>query len=142
MKISFLGAAKTVTGSCYYIETGDCKFIVDCGMFQGSSADEAHNREEFPFNPAELDFVLLTHAHIDHSGRIPKLYDDGFGGQIYTTKATTELCAIMLPDSGHIQEFENEWVNRKRGRAGLPPLKPLYTSQDALDCMKLFKSAS
>lgn len=142
MKISFLGAAKTVTGSCYYIETGDCKFIVDCGMFQGSSADEAHNREEFPFNPAELDFVLLTHAHIDHSGRIPKLYDDGFGGQIYTTKATMELCAIMLPDSGHIQEFENEWVNRKRGRAGLPPLEPLYTSQDALDCMKLFKSAS
>jgi metallo-beta-lactamase family protein len=140
MKISFLGAAKTVTGSCFYIETDSCRFIVDCGMFQGSSADEAINHEPFPFNPAELDFMLLTHAHIDHSGRIPKLYNDGFKGPIYATKATVELCSIMLPDSGHIQEFENEWINRKRERAGLPPVQPLYTSQDALDCIKLFSS--
>jgi len=140
MKISFLGAAKTVTGSCYYIETGSCRFIVDCGMFQGSKEDEAHNHDPFPFNPAELDFAILTHAHIDHSGRIPKLYVDGFKGQVYATKATTELCAIMLPDSGHIQEFENEWINRKRGRAGLPPVKPLYTAQNANDCIKLFSS--
>jgi len=139
MKISFLGAAKTVTGSCYYVETESCKFLVDCGMYQGSNEEEALNHEPFPFHPGDLDFVILTHAHIDHSGRIPKLYLDGFGGPIYATKATAELSAIMLPDSGHIQEFENEWVNRKRSRAGLPPVKPLYTSQDALECVKLFR---
>ena len=140
MRISFLGAAKTVTGSCLHIETDSCSFLVDCGMFQGSNADEARNHDPFPFNPADLDFVILTHAHVDHSGRLPKLYVDGFQGPIYATKATAELCAIMLPDSGHIQEFENEWVNRKRERAGLPPVKPLYTVQDAMDCIKLFKS--
>ncbi len=140
MRISFLGAAKTVTGSCFHIETDSCSFIVDCGMFQGSSEDEARNHDPFPFNPGELDFMLLTHAHIDHSGRIPKLFNDGFKGQIYATKATAELCAIMLPDSGHIQEFENEWVNRKRERAGLPPVQPLYTVQDALDSIRLFTS--
>jgi metallo-beta-lactamase family protein len=138
MKITFLGAAKTVTGSCYHIETEKYNFLVDCGMFQGSSTDDAMNHEPFPFNPGELDFVLLTHAHIDHSGRIPKLYTNGFKGSIYATKATMDLCSIMLPDSGHIQEFENEWVNRKRERAGLPPVEPLYTSQDAINCMKLF----
>lgn len=138
MKITFLGAAKTVTGSCYLIETKNTRFLIDCGMFQGRSKDEALNQEPFPFNPADLDFMLLTHAHIDHSGRIPKLYNDGFKGKIHTTKATAELCAIMLPDSGHIQEFENEWTNRKRERAGLPPVKPLYTFQEATDCIKLF----
>lgn len=140
MRISFLGAAKTVTGSCFYIETDSCRFIVDCGLFQGSNTDEALNMDDFPFNPSGLDFAILTHAHIDHSGRIPKLYNDGFKGRIYATKATSELCAIMLPDSGHIQEFENEWVNRKRERAGLPPIEPLYTNQDAIDCIKLFES--
>ncbi len=138
MKITFLGAAKTVTGSCYLIETKNSKFLIDCGMFQGKSTDEALNQEPFPFNPAELDFMLLTHAHIDHSGRIPKLYNDGFKGKIHATKATSELSAIMLPDSGHIQEFENEWINRKRERAGLPPVKPLYTFQEATDCIRLF----
>ncbi len=142
MKISFLGAAKTVTGSCYFIETKGCKFLVDCGMFQGHSKEEAMNEEPFPFNPAEIDFVVLTHAHIDHSGRIPKLFIDGFKGEIYATRATVELCAIMLPDSGHIQEFENEWNNRKRERAGLPPEKPLYTFQNAVDSIKLFHSVS
>jgi len=140
MKITFLGAAKTVTGSCYFVEAKGCKFLVDCGMFQGHTKEENPNEVPFPFNPADLDFILLTHAHIDHSGRIPKIFVEGFHGDIITTKATAELSAIMLPDSGHIQEFENEWTNRKRERAGKPPVKPLYTSQNAIDSQKLFKS--
>jgi len=139
MKITFLGAAKTVTGSCYYVETNHCKFLLDCGMFQGHSKEDALNEEPFPFNPAELDFILLSHAHIDHSGRIPKIFLDGFKGRVIATQATVDLCSIMLPDSGHIQEFENEWLNRKRRRAGKPPVKPLYTHQDAVDCLKLFQ---
>ena len=117
MKITFLGAAKTVTGSCFFIETNSTKFLVDCGMIQCNSKENLINEEEFPFNPSELHYVFLTHAHIDHSGRIPRLYVMGFRGEVITTKATTELCALMLPDSGHIQEFENEWINRKRARA-------------------------
>lgn len=140
MKISFLGAAKTVTGSCFFVETRNTKFLVDCGMFQGHSKENALNEEEFPFKPSEIDFIFLTHAHIDHSGRIPKIYLDGFKGEIITTKATKELCAIMLPDSGHIQEFENEWENRKRIRAGKPPVDPLYTTKDAVAAMQLFQS--
>jgi metallo-beta-lactamase family protein len=139
MKITFLGAAKTVTGSCFLVETDKTRFLVDCGMFQGSSKEELLNEEKFPFNPSEIDFILLTHAHIDHSGRIPKIYLDGFRGPVITTKATAELCGIMLPDSGHIQESENEWINRKRLRAGKKPVAPLYTLQDAVDCLKLFK---
>lgn len=139
MKITFLGAARTVTGSCYLIETSRTRLLVDCGLFQGRSSENALNNENFYFNPASIDYLLLTHAHIDHSGRIPKLYADGFKGEIIATKATAELCAIMLPDSGHIQEFENEWENRKRMRAGKPPVKPLYTVQDAVSCLKLFK---
>lgn len=140
MKISFLGAAKSVTGSCYYIETRSSKLLVDCGMFQGHSKENEINEQPFPFNPADVDYVLLTHSHIDHSGRLPKLYVDGFKGEIIATKATTELCGIMLPDSGHIQEIENEWRNRKMQRAGKPPVPPLYTYQDAVDCTGLFRS--
>ena len=140
MKITFLGAAKTVTGSCYLVETKDIKFLVDCGMFQGRANEIILNAEPFPFNPGELNFMLLTHAHIDHSGRIPKLYMDGFKGNIYATKATCQLCGIMLPDSGHIQEIENEWINRKRQRAGKSPVKPLYTVKEATDCLALFNS--
>lgn len=139
MKITFLGAARTVTGSCYYLETGHSRLLIDCGMFQGRSSEDALNKEAFPFNPSDIDYILLTHAHIDHSGRIPKMYVEGFRGQVIATKATVELCSIMLPDSGHIQEAENEWINRKRIRAGKPPEKPLYTYQDALNSMSLFK---
>jgi len=140
MKISFLGAAKTVTGSCYFVETKNSKFLVDCGMFQGHSKEIALNQEPFPFNPSDLNFILLTHAHIDHSGRIPKIFIDGFKGDIFATKATTELCGIMLPDCGHIQELENEWLNRKRQRSGKHPVDPLYTYQNAVDCISLFKN--
>jgi metallo-beta-lactamase family protein len=142
MKITFLGAAKTVTGSCYLIETQNTKFLVDCGLFQGHTKEDTLNAEDFPFNPSEIDYIFLTHAHIDHSGRIPKIYNDGFKGEVITTKATAELCAIMLPDCGHIQEFENEWKNKKRLRAGKPPIEPIYTYQDALDCLKLFKKVN
>ncbi|HOV25401.1 MAG TPA: MBL fold metallo-hydrolase [Pseudobacteroides sp.] len=139
MKITFLGAAKTVTGSCYLVETKSCSFLVDCGMFQGHSKEITLNQEPFPFDVSKLSFILLTHAHIDHSGRIPKIYKDGFKGTVYTTHATRDLCSIMLPDSGHIQETEAEWINRKRERAGKHPIEPLYTYQDGLDCIKLFK---
>ncbi|HHV29082.1 MAG TPA: MBL fold metallo-hydrolase [Clostridium sp.] len=142
MKITFLGAAKTVTGSCFFVETASSKFLVDCGMFQGYSKDNSLNEEEFPFNVSELDYIFLTHAHIDHSGRIPRIYIKGFKGEVIATKATVELCAIMLPDSGHIQEYENEWTNRKRIRAGKPPVEPLYTYQDAVDSLQLFRKVS
>ena len=138
MKITFLGAAKTVTGSCFLIETEKTKFLVDCGMFQGHSNVSLLNEEDFPVEPSKIDYIFLTHCHIDHSGRIPKIYNDGFSGEIYATKATMELCSLMLPDSGHIQEFETEWHNRKRARAGKEPVEPLYTYQDAIDCLKLF----
>ncbi|HOQ36289.1 MAG TPA: MBL fold metallo-hydrolase [Acetivibrio sp.] len=142
MRITFLGAAKTVTGSCILVETKSTKFLVDCGMFQGNSKINTLNEEEFPLNPAEIDYIFLTHAHIDHSGRIPRIFAKGFKGEVITTKATAELCTIMLPDSGHIQETENEWINRKRERAGKPPIEPLYTYQDAVDSLKLFRSVS
>ncbi|MCX7709625.1 MAG: MBL fold metallo-hydrolase [Clostridia bacterium] len=140
MKITFLGAAKTVTGSCYYVETKSTKFLVDCGMFQGHSKETALNAEAFPFNPSEIDYIFLTHCHIDHSGRIPKIYIEGFKGEVIATQATVDLCSIMLPDCGHIQEIETEWLNRKRQRSGKHPIAPLYTCQDALDCIKLFRS--
>ena len=138
MKITFYGAAKTVTGSCHMVEAGSKKFLVDCGMFQGRLTDQMLNYEDFPFNINEIDFVILTHAHIDHSGRIPKLYKAGFKGVIYASTATVDLCSIMLADSGHIQEKEIEWVNKKRIRAGKAPSDPMYTAQDGIDSMELF----
>jgi len=139
MKITFLGAAKTVTGSCFLVQTNKKKFLVDCGMFQGYSKESLLNEEPFPFDVSEISFILLTHAHIDHSGRIPKIYKDGYRGPVYASKATCDLCGVMLPDSGHIQEMENEWINRKRGRAGKPPVEPLYTYQNAIDSLQLFR---
>ena len=131
MKITFLGATKMVTGSNFLVEAAGKKFLVDCGMYQGSSKDEEKNDDDFLFNPSEIDFMLLTHAHIDHSGRIPKLYNEGFRNKIFATKATCDLCKIMLPDSGHIQEMESEWKNRKRQRKCEPESPPMYTAEDA-----------
>lgn len=142
MKITFLGATKTVTGSNFLVEAAGKRFIVDCGMHQGSLEDEMENREPFEFSPTEIDFMLLTHAHIDHSGRIPKLYNEGFSGPIYAQKATCDLCSIMLPDSGHIQEMEIVWKNKKRERKGEELLEPLYTAEDATKCLELFKQVS
>lgn len=138
MNITFYGAAKTVTGSCHMVEACGKKFLIDCGMFQGRLTEQMLNYEKFPFNINEIDFVILTHAHIDHSGRIPKLYKQGYSGLIYATYATVDLCSIMLPDSGHIQEKEIEWVNKKRRRAGKKESEPIYTAQDGMDSMKLF----
>ena len=138
MKITFLGATKIVTGSNFLVEAAGKKFLVDCGLYQGKAELEEQNYREFDYNPVEIDFMLLTHAHIDHSGRIPKLYNDGFKGPIYAHKATCDLCQIMLPDSGHIQEMEAEWKNKKRIRKGQPTREPLYTAEDALKCMEIF----
>ena len=138
MKITFLGATKIVTGSNFLVEAAGKKFLVDCGLYQGKAELEEQNYRDFDYNPAEIDFMLLTHAHIDHSGRIPKLYNDGFKGPIYAHKATCDLCQIMLPDSGHIQEMEAEWKNKKRLRKGQPIRGPLYTAEDALKCMEIF----
>ncbi|NLN86888.1 MAG: MBL fold metallo-hydrolase [Syntrophomonadaceae bacterium] len=135
MIITFLGATKTVTGSFFVIETGNVRFAVDCGMFQGSKQLKEKNYSDFPIEPGSLQFVILTHAHIDHSGLIPKLCKEGFKGPIYTSPATAELCGIMFPDAGHIQETEVEMKNRKLSRAGKTLLEPIYTAEEALECL-------
>ena len=128
MRITFLGAAHEVTGSCYYLEAAGKRFLVDCGLKQGPNYFET---AELPVAPSDLDFVLLTHAHIDHSGKLPLLYAQGFRGSIYTTYATADLCDIMLRDSAHIQMSEAEWKNRKGKRAGREEIQPLYNMDDA-----------
>ena len=138
MKISFLGATKIVTGANFLIETKSTKFLIDCGLFQGSKPITRMNYQPFCFNPEKIDFMVLSHAHIDHSGRIPKLIKEGFKGNIYSTKATADLCSIMLPDSGHIQEMENKWDNRKRRRSGGKLRKPLYTVKEAEKSLRYF----
>ena len=139
MKVTFCGATKTVTGSNFLVEGAGKKFLVDCGLYQGGAKDEIKNEEPFPYDINEIDFMLLTHAHIDHSGRIPKLYNEGFRNPIYATNATCDLCAIMLPDSGHIQETETEWKNRKRIRRGEEELVPIYDAETAAKSLELFK---
>ncbi len=139
MKVTFLGATKTVTGSNFLVEGAGKKFLVDCGMYQGVAKEEEKNDDDFLFDVNEIDFMLLTHAHIDHSGRIPKLYNAGYRKEIIATKATCDLCEIMLPDSGHIQEMEIEWKNRKRIRKGEEPLEPMYTAEDAIKSCELLR---
>src|SRR5690554_4817955 len=140
MDIQFCGAAKVVTGSNYLIATDKHKILIDCGMFQGSEELERMNFEPFPYNPGEIDYLILSHAHIDHSGRIPKLIKDGFKGKIISTKATYDLCKIMLMDSAKIQEADVEWENRKRQRAGKKPIEPLYTMEEAEISLKYFET--
>ncbi len=142
MNITFLGATRTVTGSNFLLEGAGKKIIIDCGLYQGKAKEERENYADFAYDVNEIDYMLLTHAHIDHSGRIPKLYVDGYRGPIIATKATCDLCAIMLPDSGHIQEMENVWQNKKRARLGKQELPPLYTAQDAINCLEIFRPVS
>lgn len=139
MKVTFFGATKTVTGSNFLVEGAGKKFLIDCGLYQGMDKEEIKNAEPFPYDINEIDFMLLTHAHIDHSGRIPKLYKEGYRNKIYATNATCDLCAIMLPDSGHIQETETEWKNRKRIRRGEELLVPIYDAETAARSLELFK---
>ncbi len=139
MQLSFLGAAQMVTGSNYLITTKNHNIIIDCGMFQGNKETEKMNFRELPYDPTSIDIMILTHAHIDHSGRIPKLVKDGFRGRILSTKATYDLCGIMLLDSAKIQESDAEWDNKKRQRAGQSLIEPLYTSEDAEQSLKYFE---
>ncbi len=128
MELSFLGATHEVTGSCHYLEACGKKILIDCGMQQGP---DEYEHQELPVAPGIIDYVLLTHAHIDHSGRLPLLAKLGFRGQVFATDATCDLCSIMLRDSAHIQEFEAEWRNRKGKRAGREEIEPLYVMADA-----------
>lgn len=139
MKLMFIGADHEVTGSCHYVEACGKRFVVDFGMEQGMNVYE---NAELPVSAARIDFVLLTHAHIDHSGMLPMLYAKGFRGKVYTTRATTDLCQIMLRDSAHIQEFEAEWRNRKARRSGKPEIVPIYTVEDAVNVMEHFVPCS
>ena len=135
MRMEFIGAAHEVTGSCTYIEACGKKFLVDFGMEQGR---DVYENQQIPCAPGDIDFVLLTHAHIDHSGLLPLLYAGGFQGKIHATQATVSLCEIMLRDSAHIQEFEAEWRNRKARRSGQEAYVPLYTMQEALGAIACF----
>jgi len=140
MKLQFCGAAEGVTGSCHLVTakpgSGPVKILLDCGQFQGGRSVEAQNYEDFPFDPAGIDFVILSHAHIDHCGRLPLLIKRGFTGEVFCTDATADLLEVMLLDAAHIQEKEAEWQNRKAERAGLATAEPLYTPRDAQEALK------
>jgi metallo-beta-lactamase family protein len=138
----FHGAAREVTGSMHVVEAGGRRVALDCGMFQGRRAEAAEKNVKFPFDPRELDAVILSHAHIDHSGRLPLLARQGYEGPVYSTPATRDLCAIMLADSAYIQEEDARYLNKKRLRRGEAPLEPLYNVDDAHSVLRLFHSVS
>ena len=130
-ELQFFGATERVTGSLYLLRAGDAQIVLECGLVQGASDEEAHNREPFPFDVDGIDAVVVSHSHIDHSGRVPLLVKQGYAGPVYTHEASKALCEIMLPDSGYLNEKEAEWENRKRAKQGRVPIRPLYTREDA-----------
>ena len=139
MTIQFFGAAGEVTGSCHLVTVGGQRLLLDCGMIQGGHQDEARNRDPFPFDPGSIDAVVLSHAHIDHSGRLPLLVRSGFRGPIYTHRASRDLCRVMLIDAGFLSEKDAEWENKKRERKGLEHIEPLFTINDAKIALRRFK---
>lgn len=140
MEVKVLGAAGEVTGSCYLVRAGERKLLLDCGLIQGKRADDRRNRDPLPFSVDELDAIVLSHAHVDHSGRIPLLSKLGYQAPVYSHHATRALCEIMLRDSAYLHEKDAEWENRKRRRKGLQPIEPLYTRGDAENALSLFRS--
>jgi metallo-beta-lactamase family protein len=139
MKLSFHGAARTVTGSQFLLEVNGKNLLIDCGMYQGRRAETYSRNKNFPFDPRQVDAVVLTHAHIDHSGNLPNLAKQEYRGPVYATPATCDLAELMLLDSGHIQESDAEFVNKKRARRGEPPIEPLYTQEDAANLAKFLR---
>jgi metallo-beta-lactamase family protein len=142
MKIEFWGATREVTGSCFLVEVNGRRLLVECGLVQGAPEDEERNRQAFAFDPQKIDAVILTHAHLDHSGRLPLLVKAGYRGPVYTHHASRDLARIMLKDAGYLNEKEAEWDNRKRQRKHLPLLEPLYTLQEAQAAMRRFKGVA
>jgi metallo-beta-lactamase family protein len=134
--LKFLGGVRTVTGSCFYIECNNLKILVECGIYQGEGADEV-NRGAFDFQPEEINYIFITHAHLDHSGMLPRIVKEGFRGKIITTSATRDLLELLLYDSAHIQENDAEWQSRKAQRAGKPLILPLYTVDDVREVIPL-----
>lgn len=138
MKISFCGAAETTTGSQHLLEVNGSRILLDCGLYQGRRDESKDRNRHFLYDPASLDAVVLSHAHIDHSGNLPSLTSQGFRGNIYSTFATRDLCQIMLADAAHIQKQDTKWLNKHRAKRGEPELEPLYTATEAEECVRQF----